>query len=338
MKKILFIRRDNIGDLICTTPAIHAVRERFPNAKIGLLVNTYNEEAIRNNPDIDEIYVYEKAKHAPDKNKLSVWLKNLNVLRKIRGEVYDVAIGCGSYSPRLARYTFMTGAKTRIGFLRKDIKKSVNYNKPLYEPSGPLHEAERTFLLLSPLGISGKPSQLRVYSGDEDTRRVREFISKSGPVKKHLIAFHISSRRPENRWPVEKFIELARLAKESLDCTVLILWSPGSEKNVYHPGDDEKAEIILNTPGLQTIAYRTVNLSELIAALGLSDLVVCCDGGAMHLAAALGKPVVTMWGSTSADRWRPWATDHVLLQDETRKAGNISVGAVFEAARKLLKA
>src|SRR3990170_2033924 len=123
INKILFIRRDNIGDLICTTPAIHAVREKYPNAKIGILVNTYNADAIVNNPDIDEVYVYEKAKHVPDKNKHSVWWSNLKLLLKIRKERYEVAIGCGSYSPRLARYTFLTGAGIRIGYLKNGIKK-----------------------------------------------------------------------------------------------------------------------------------------------------------------------------------------------------------------------
>ncbi len=71
-KKILFIRRDNIGDLVCTTPAIHAFRKVFPELKIGILVNTYNADVVKNNPDIDEIYVYEKAKHVPEKNKFLV--------------------------------------------------------------------------------------------------------------------------------------------------------------------------------------------------------------------------------------------------------------------------
>src|SRR5574340_622296 len=151
--KILFIRRDNIGDLVCTTPSIHAVREKYPDAKIGILVNTYNADAVSNNPDMDEVYIYEKAKHVPDKSKLSVWLNNLRVLQKIRKERYDVAIGCGAYSPRLARYTMLTGAKTRIGYIKKGMKKSKFYNLPLYEPEKTLHEVEKTFNLLTPFGI-----------------------------------------------------------------------------------------------------------------------------------------------------------------------------------------
>ncbi|OGW34981.1 MAG: hypothetical protein A2088_06655, partial [Nitrospirae bacterium GWD2_44_7] len=241
--KILFIRRDNIGDLVCTTPSIRAVREKYPDAKIGILVNTYNADTVSNNPDIDEVYIYEKAKHATDKNKLSVWRSNLKVLLKIRKEKYDVAIGCGSYSPRLARYTLLTGAKTRIGYLKKGMEKSKLYNMPLYEPEKKLHEVEKTYNLLAPLGINGEPSGLRMLPDNVEVNKVKEFLNSAGFLKENpLIAFHISSRRPENRWPAQRFIELANLISANYASNILLLWSPGSEKNVYHPGDDEKAE------------------------------------------------------------------------------------------------
>lgn len=337
MKKILFIRRDNIGDLICTTPAIHAVRQKYPDAKIGILVNSYNADAIMNNPDIDEIYVYEKAKHVPDKNRLSVWRNNLNVLLKIRKERYDVAIGCGSYSPRLVRYTFLTGAIVRIGYLPKTIDKSKSYNIHLSEPERPLHEVERVFNLLSPLGISGKPSSLRIFPAEDEIQKVKDFLNASGIKKgKSLIAFHISSRRPENRWSADKFIELGNLIAKRYDANMLLLWSPGSETNPYHPGDDEKAEAVVNAMKSKPFAYKTTQLRELIAALSLADIVVCCDGGAMHIAAALGKPIVTIWGSTNPERWRPWGVRYILLQDESKRAEDISVKAAFSAVEKLL--
>ena len=122
-------------------------------------------------------------------------------------------------------------------------------------------------------------------------------MSSSGFLKeKPVIAFHISSRRSENRWPVQRFVELANLISANYAAAILLLWSPGSEKNVYHPGDDEKAEIINNFLKPKPAAYKTTHIRELIAALSVSSLVVCCDGGAMHIAAALGKPIVTIWG------------------------------------------
>lgn len=337
MNKILFIRRDNIGDLICTTPAIRAVRNKFPLAKVGILVNTYNAEVIINNPDVDEVYIYEKAKHAPDKSKFSVWWNNFRILKKIRKERYDVAIGCGSYSPRLARYTYYTGAKKRIGYLRKEMGTSKYYNMPLYETEDNLHEVERTCNLLSPLGIKDIEMSLRVFPSQEEVQNVKNFSGSSRfKIEKPAIAFHISSRRSENRWPVDKFIELGRLIMDKYKSPILLLWSPGSEKNVYHPGDDENAEKIINALGTSVIPYKTTRLSQLVAALSVAGIVVCCDGGAMHIAAGLGKPIVTIWGSTNPDRWKPYGVKHILLQDETKKAENINVKTVFEAVEKLL--
>lgn len=343
LQKILFIRRDNIGDLVCTTPAIHAVRQAYPEAKIGILVNSYNVEVVKNNPNIDEIYIYEKAKHVPEKNKFTVWWNNLRVLSKIRKEKYDVAIACGSYSPRLARYTYMTGARMKIGYLPYKVKSSMFYNMPLREPQKPMHEVERVFALLLPLGINEKPDKMRVYPSSYEIERVNELLKKERffgvietPQNDRKIAFHISSRKPENRWTTENFINLAKLILKNHDLRILLLWSPGSEKNPYHPGDDEKAELIGKAVP-KIIPFKTERLSELIAALSLADLVVCLDGGAMHIAAALGKPIVTIWGSTDPSRWRPWGVKHVIIQDSSRKANSIDVNIVYDAVDSLLR-
>ncbi|MBF0328442.1 MAG: glycosyltransferase family 9 protein [Nitrospirae bacterium] len=334
IKKILFIRRDNIGDLICTTPAIHVAREHFPQAKICVLVNTYNADALLGNSDIDDIYVYEKAKHS-SKNKITVAFDNMRLLMKIRRERFDVAIACGSCSKRLERYTRLTGAAMRVGYSREGLKHS-GYNAAVIESDGPLHEVERTFGLLSKLGISGSPPAMKVYPSDKERKKVETFLSASG-VKRPVIAFHISSRKKDNRWSIENFIALGNLVSKNLKASILLLWSPGSESNVYHPGDDEKAEVFTAALGAKATAYKTKNLSELIAALSASNLVVCCDGGAMHIAAALGKSIVTIWGSTRQDRWRPWGTRHLILQDKSKKAGDVSVEAVFKGLQEILE-
>ncbi len=338
--KILFIRRDNIGDLICTTPSIHAARIQYPEAKIGILVNTYNADIVKNNPDIDEIYIYEKAKHSPEKNKLSVWLNNLKVLRKIRKEKYDIAIGCGSYSPRLEKYTFFTGAKKKIGYIKNEMAKSRFYNIALHEPDNLLHEVEKTFHLLSPLKINShqNPPCARIFPSTEEVNRVTEYLKTLGYKKGiHLIAFHISSRRPENRWPAEKFIELGNLIVKNIqNVQMLLLWSPGSEKNPYHPGDDEQAEIIKNSLGSNILTYKTETLEELIAALSMCNLIICSDGGAMHIGAALDKSIIVFWGSSEVERWKPWCNKYILIKGENKKVCNINAEEVFKNVEKFL--
>lgn len=336
VKKILLIRRDNIGDLICTTPAIHALRERFPDAKIGILVNSYNADAVANNSDVDEIYVYEKAKHVEDRGRRLVWLSNFRLLLKVRREKYDVAIACGSYSPNLARYASLVGAKHRIGYARSGAK-SVSYDIPLDEPSEQLHEVVVAFKLLEPLGISGEPPKLVLTPSADEEKKVLHFLfptPNSQPQTPTFIAMHISSRKENNRWPAERFIELGNRLISKYNVKPLLLWAPGSGGNKRHPGDDEKAEQIAQGMIAQPLVYKTTRLKELIAALNVCKMVICMDGGAMHIAAALGKPILAIWGSTDKRRWSPWKVEHSIAQ-RGKRADEVSAQEAAAAFEKL---
>jgi len=335
--KILFIRRDNIGDLVCTTPAVRAVRAAFPRVRIGALVNTYNADALLGNPDVDDVYTYEKAKHAAGRSLVSTLARNASLIGRIRAARYDWAIGCGSASARLARYVLMTGAARRVGFTAGAGGGWFrSYTDPLPEPGDGLHEVERTFRLLAPLGVAGAPPPMRLFPDVACVDAVRRALGgapadRSGP----LVAFHISSRRPENRWPVERFVALGRVLLAH-GARILLLWSPGGERNVFHPGDDGEAEAIRRDLGEGVLTFPTERLRELVAALSEADLVVCGDGGAMHAAAALGKPMVVIWGRTDPARWRPWGTPHVLLRAESRRAADVAPESVAEAVVRML--
>src|SRR5262249_32777883 len=104
-----------------------------------------------------------------------------------------------------------------------------------------------------------------------------------------LVALHISARKPSQRWPAERYAALGRALHERRGARLVLLWAPGSERNPRHPGDDEKARALMGLlEGVPTVPVPTFRLAELIAALAACDAVVCSDGGAMHLAAALG--------------------------------------------------
>src|SRR5262249_48936101 len=91
--RILVIRRDNIGDLVCTTPLLAALRERYPTGYIAALVNTYNRAVLDRNPSIDVVYAYEKGKHrAAGRSLLSVYGDRIRLLLALRREKFDYAI------------------------------------------------------------------------------------------------------------------------------------------------------------------------------------------------------------------------------------------------------
>ncbi len=335
--KIIFLRRDNIGDLVCTTPAIRATRKAYPDAKIGILVNTYNADAILNNPDIDEIYVYEKTKHSPGKNKMTVWWNNFKVLRKIRRERYDVAIGCGSYSSTLERHTFLTGAKLRVGY-RKKTAMNLFYNYPVIPPSEEEHEVVKTFNLLQPLEIAGEPDELILFPEHSECEKFKAF--KTDRIKGHdkpVLAISISARIEGHKWPVEKFVNLIKKLLLKGDANVLLLWAPGSKDSPSFPGDDESAVYVMRTVDSDMLfAYQTRTLKSLIAALALSDVVVSLDTGSLHLSAALKRPTVALMTKRNTLLWHPWKTKSIIVTAENR-VEEISVDRVLEATSNLMK-
>lgn len=330
LQSVLFIRRDNIGDLICTTPAIRAVRLKHPSAMLAVLVNTYNAGAVAGNPDIDKIYVYEKEKHASGKSRLGVFFSNLQVIRSIRKERFSVAVACSyGYSKRTARFAFISGAKKTIGY-----GPSRLFSLGIAPPASSTHEVEAMMKLVEPLGAGATAPGLVVAPSESELKKARTALKFGGPARK-LVAMHISSRKPANRWAMEKFRELGDMIQTRLGMRLVILWAPGSSSNALHPGDDENAGKLSTFLKERPITYRTETLGELIAALSLANFVICPDGGAMHLAAGLGKPILSIWGQTDIKRWSPWKTPHIILQNASREANAVTATEAFVAFCKL---
>jgi len=335
-EKILFVRRDNIGDLVCTTPAIHAVRQAFPWARLAIVVNTYTADLIRDHPDLDLVYVLEKPKHAPGKSKLPVLWDNLRVFRQIRRERYDAAIGCGLYSPTLARYTFFTGARLRIGYVRSKAGRFC-FNQAFPEPTKPQHEVVRVFNLLAPLGITGEPGDLVLPPDPEAARQFAKFKKEHEVTPaKPLLAVAISARLQANKWPLPNFIALMERIIAAGRVRVLLLWAPGSRHNPTYPGEDEAAAEVLGHFQQAILAYPTPTLKDLAAALAGADLALTLDTGSLHLAAAAKRPTLALMTQAKATDWFPWKTESRVITARERVA-EITVDEVWEALSDLLQ-
>jgi ADP-heptose:LPS heptosyltransferase len=125
----------------------------------------------------------------------------------------------------------------------------------------------------------------------------------------------------------------------------MLLWAPGSKDNPGHPGDDEAVQQVLDMANVANavnaanqaavVPVATPDLKTLIAALSLADRVICPDGGAMHLAAALGKPVVALFGDSPVERWRPWGVAHRVVRPASRDLAHLALEPVLEAFQAL---
>ena len=340
--RILVIRAANIGDLVCTTPLIHALRSRYPKARLCVLVNSYNRPVVQNNPDIDTVYAYTKAKHrAKGASVLGVYWDRLRLMRELRRQRFDYAIIAGAhFLPRSLRLARAVKPRHILGFTEpgkrgvRHIDMGVPYTLP-----HPLHEVEDVFRLIGPLGIEGAPPLMQLRPDPAEVQAARGRLAQQhAPTDRLLVGVQLSSRKPPNRWPKENFIELIRrLSATHRNLTFLLLWAPGRSDNPRHPGDDDTAAAIMAAvAGLPVIAYPQGPLPQLIAELSLCDLVITSDGGALHIAAALGKPTLSFFGSTDPARWRPWGVPHRVLQPASRRAADISVDEAFHSFESLL--
>ena len=334
--KILVIRRDNIGDLILTTPLIHALRTRFPEAWIGALVNSYNARVLEDNTDLDEVFVYTKAKHRGSASVWSAYWSTISLILRLRKLRVDYAIlASPAASAKAQMFARRIKARNIVGFGDDASPKFALQAST----AGVLHEVEEAFRIAAFFGIEGAPPKTAVYVDARKASEARELIVNALPGKGALIGVHISARKPPQRWPAESFVELLRqLAEHRPDVAFVLFWSPGESNNPTHPGDDDKARQILERLGsFPVVPFPTHTLSDLFAGLAVCDWIICSDGGAMHAAAALGKPILCFFGNSDARRWHPWGVPYQLLQAQSEDVSDITVAMAIEKFQELQK-
>jgi heptosyltransferase III len=331
--RILVIRRDNIGDLVCTTPLIAALRRRYPGGWIGALVNSYNAPVLEGNPDVDEVIAYTKLKHLENgESALTAIGRRLADTWRLRRMRLDaVVLATTDFVPRVARYARWLAPAKVIGFSGGGLLDRSA------EPRGleGLHEVERVFRLAGLLDAGGEIPPLRVVPDPAQKQKAQQALgARPGP----RIAVQISARRPRQQWTAQRYAELIERLHEGLGASTLLLWNPGPPDHPRHPGDDAKADEVVRRVGDRAplAACRTAELRGLIGALAASDAVVTPDGGAMHLAAALGKPVAALFGDSDPARWRPWGVPHKVLQPASHDVADLSVDEVAAALASLL--
>ncbi len=164
--RVLIVRRDNIGDLVCTTPLIDALRARLPRAWIGALVNSYNADVLMGNPALDAVHAYEKLKH-----RKTGLLKNVFDTAKTLARLRISKLDC----------VLVPAATPQALKLAGSLKPArVIAGEAAY--SGSKHEVERAFALGASLGVAGAPGPMRVFPDPALQERLRKQIARQRPA------------------------------------------------------------------------------------------------------------------------------------------------------------
>jgi len=337
VRRILVLHHYEIGDVLCITPALRALRRAFPTAHLAILVAQNCRPVVERNPDVNEVLTYRRAKYQ------SGWLDRLasrdllRVVRDLRRGRFDLAVSMRRpYSNTNAWLAYVSGAPWRLGYVAPASHPFHFFLNLGRSPADKvLHEVDGGLELLASIGVPAAGRQLTLVPDPEVQARIRERLRAAGFGGGHLAFIHISSRREANRWPLAAFARAADALHEKLDCSILLSWAPGNAKNPLFPGDDGKAEEVAARMRTRPILVRTPHLAELIAAMSLSDFVLSPDGGCVHIAAALGIPQVALFGKAYPEQWGPVNPRSIVLHGHGR-ADRIAVEEVVDAAVTLM--
>jgi predicted lipopolysaccharide heptosyltransferase III len=350
--RVLLVRLRQVGDVALTTPAIHAVRNRFPAAHIAYVVESAAADIVAVNPHLDEVIV------APARHGMARVGEELTLVRRLRAGRYDLAIDFHG-GPRASMLTWLSGAPERIGY--DVVGRGWMYTTRIARPRElrPRHSVENQWDLLAPLDIgppdaNAFPIEIPVDPAAE--RRVATRLTQAGVNgSERLIVIHVSASSPFRRWPADAFVAaIADLACAGVERRILVTSGPSEIDAANRIIADARARVG-GAEAERILQCGEFSLAELRALVERAAVYIGGDSGPLHLAAASRAPIVALYGPTMPVRSTPWRAaayptetvdagplpcrpcdQRVCIPGDFRCLTRIEPAAVVSAAERLL--
>jgi len=303
-KKILIIRTDRMGDLVLSTPVIKNLRFAFPDSQISFMCRPYPKNVIEENPYLDEVIVYDKYR------KHKSIIATIKFAFSLRKKNFDWAIVLHPTN-RVNLISFLAGIKLRIGWDKKSgflLTHKLNHTKQ----DGLKHESEYNLDILKALDVEIKDANPDFILNKESQDFAEKLLKdNSVRVEDSFFVIHAWASCVSKRWPKKNFIELIGLLKKIYNPKIALI---GGIKD-FEIGD----QIIKSDSDILDFRGK-LNIKQLAAVIAKSDIFISNDSGPVHLAAALGVPVVSIFGRKNKGlgprRWKPLGESSVYLHKD----------------------
>lgn len=302
--RILFIRLRSLGDTVLSTPLYAALKAWRPDLRLSALVEEPLDEALYRNPDLESVFPLQVHRIKQRSTAMARW----RTLRLIRRKRFDCCINLhgGATSAWL---TGLSGARYRIGL--RGYRNSFCYNVRTELPSPPpgvrWHSARFQLEWLYRLGLQKGPDPPARLFPDPGLRSVLQARLRGAGLEpsRPVCVIQPSSRFHTKEWTDAGFAEISDFLQEHGYATLLV--GAREEK----PKIRRVAGLCRNRPA----SIWGLTISELTGVLDQASLFVGNDSGPTHMAAALGVPVLVLFGSSDSNLWRPWQAVHEVVQN-----------------------
>jgi heptosyltransferase I len=290
----LVVRLGALGDIVHAIPAVAALRRAYPSARIDWLVDAKHREILYLVTAIDRVIVLEKA-------NARGWI---DVTRRLRGRHYDVALDFQGLmkSAILAR---ASGARRVLGFSIWHLREKTA--RPFYSESLDLsgdpqhqHVISKNLRLIEALGVNDPAIEFPLRT--VPSTALDTIVTQAAGVP--FAVLNPGAAWPNKRWYTDRFGELAAFLKEVRGLVPFVLWGPGEEELAN--------AVIESSNGAARIAPPT-RLADLVEICRRASLMVSGDTGPLHIAAAVGTPIVSIFGPTDPARNGPWSPEDIVV-------------------------
>jgi ADP-heptose:LPS heptosyltransferase len=302
--RFLILQRRYLGDLVLLTAVFHTLRRQFPDAHLVLLCDEGYGDLLRDHPEINE--VWEIPVRPP--YKFRRWLQLLSQLRSARfTHVIDY-----SRNERSAFLALWTGAPMRITYEFEEFPRPLCR---LYSDAVQLshehyiHQPQVDHLLdfLRPLKISNPCRKISLGWKKKDGAVADALLERLGfPAGQRILMVHPGSRAASRRWPAESFAQVIDIVRDRTGVSALIV---GAESEL-----DLVRAVRDHVRGPVGAVDQALSIPQFAALLSRACLLLCHDSGPMHVAAAVGVPVVALFGTQSPEKWGPVGVPYSFLQ------------------------
>lgn len=310
--RFLLIRLGSMGDIIHALPAASALRDTFPSARIDWAVEQKWLRLLEGNPDISEV--------------ISVDRKSAggisSTFRKLRATRYDCVIDFQAlYKSAILAYA--SRAPKRIGFQSSYAREgfAANFYTDRINPRGP-HKVDHNLTLARHAGAGNFPSRFPMGVCEEDEQiAARELAAHD---LREFFVLNPGGGWRSKCWPPQRYGELHRNLFEQYRCRGVVTYGPGEENLAK--------EVISSAGGANPPVAILLGLGPLMALMRRAKFVVSADTGPLHLASALGAPVVGLYGPTDPARNGPFSADDITVRNPRFSQTTYRRGGDFDPA------
>jgi len=311
-KNILITKPSSLGDIVLALPALTALHKSFPEAKISWLVRPEFTQLLENHPHLSEIIAFERKLLGKAWFHSGAFGALVSLVRRLRRSKFDVVFDFQGLF-RTASLAWLSGSKKRFGMANAREFATIFYTHRVRQDMDCIHMVDYYLKIIQAAGATELGVEFVLPENPKAADSVGRLLASHEVVDDNYAVFVPSSAHRDKCWPTQHFAALAEKISSRFGSSII---ATGSESEA---GIIERLKEKANVP-IVSLAGQT-SLIELIALLKGAKVVISNDTGPGHIAAALGVPIVLLFGRTNPYRLTPYGRNHCIMAVEPESRG-----------------